>query len=108
MTDEKKSTEERLTEFRRRFNKWIEYDGWNTLTGMNNLKDFCYDNNMTREEAEALSKNLSIADVFREGLAELLNEDDEGMDEGEMAFRFSGEEDDKWIDWFSKERELRD
>ena len=58
--------------------------------------------------AEALSKNLSITDVFREGLAELLNEDDEGMDEGEMAFRFSGEEDDKWIDWFSKERELRD
>ena len=74
MTDKTKISKERSLIFSKRFNKWLEYDGWNKLTGKDDLKDVCDELNMTRAEAENLVKENTIAQVFRDALDEILNE----------------------------------
>ncbi len=44
-----KISNERLSYFRKRFNRWMELDGWNTLTGKDDLKEFCFSTDMTRD-----------------------------------------------------------
>ena len=101
MTDKTKISKERSLIFSKRFNKWLEYDGWNTLTGKDDLKDVCDELDMTRAEAENLVKENTIAQVFRDALDEILNETDEDLEEyGDMAHRFYGEEDDKYNEWY--------
>ena len=41
ITDKTKISKERSLIFSKRFNKWLKYDGWNTLTGKDDLKDVC-------------------------------------------------------------------
>ena len=64
MTDKTKISKERSLIFSKRFNKWLEYDGWNTLTGKDDLKDVCDTLNMTRAEAENLVKEKFVFRKF--------------------------------------------
>ena len=105
ITNNKNSTskisDDRRSLFRKKFNRWIEYSGWNTLTGKEELKELCFSTEMTREEAEALVPDETIAQDFRDALQEILEETDEDLEEyGERAFKFMGECDEEWINWF--------
>ena len=98
-----KISNERLSYFRKRFNRWMELDGWNTLTGKDDLKEFCFSTDMTRDESNSLVTDEAIAQDFRDALLLILNETDEELEEyGERAFKFTGEDDDKWIEWFTQ------
>jgi hypothetical protein len=92
---------ERRSLFWKKFNRWMEFGGWNTLTGKDELKELCFSTEMTRAEAEALVPDETIAQDFRDALQEILEENDEELEEyGERAFKFKGEYDEKWINWF--------
>lgn len=92
---------ERRSLFWKRFNRWMEFSGWNTLTGKDELKELCFSTDMTRAEAEALVPDETIAQDFRDALSEILEETDEELEEyGDRAFRFTGEDDEEWINWF--------
>ena len=96
-----KISNDRRSLFWKKFNRWMEYSGWNTLTGKEELKELCFSTEMTRKEAEALVRDETIAQDFRDALQEILEETDEDLEEhGERAFKFKGEYDEEWINWF--------
>ncbi len=72
--------------------------------------DFCYDNDVTRAEAEKLKNDEGIFEEFRDALFEIMNNEDGAEYEGYRAFKFSDEisDDDDWIDYYWKDRELRE
>lgn len=101
---------DRIEDLRHKLNKIVANSGWNSTYSKEDTMDFCYDNDVTRAEAEQMHKDKSIFNEFKESLQEILNDYDR-EDEGYRAFKFADEivdgEDDDWIDWYYEDRKLR-
>jgi hypothetical protein len=101
---------DRIRDLIRTLNKCLEVNGWNTAESKDETMDFCYDNKVTRAEAEQLLKKKEIFSAFREALEEIVNDEDDADYDGYRAFKFADErkDNDDWIDYYRNDRELRE
>lgn len=102
---------DRINDLKQVLIKCVETKGWNSADNKYETIDFCYDNEVTRAEAEQLHKDKGIFYDFRDGLFEILNDEDDSEYDGYKEFKFADErsdDDDDWIDWYYEDRKLRE